>query len=597
MLFEQAGVDGSQVRRPEGTVMTFRETVHHQFIGSISNLLTIARGRRELLSDYYGVKLQNVRGDGDKGAAFLFPPGPNTDRIEQLAGKLVDQNIEVETATSSFKVGRLRSSMGENVRNKRFPRGTLIVRTRQPLKQLVEVILDFDIRIPTSFLETEKKEILKHGGTRLYDATAWSLPLAYDVEAYYTTSLPHVGTSPYTTPSRRTGHLSGEETTVGFAFDCSGDRSYHLLARLFERGYKVWCARKPFESAGRLFPRGSFVIRLSGNPHLDVEELRRLSEETGVDVYGAGSGWGGAHADLGGNELGLLAAPRIAIVGGYPTSSYTFGSVWHLLDNQFRMRCSTIDAARIARSDLDKYNAVVLPDAWGGAALLKRVVGDAGIKRLGEWVEDGGTLIAMGNGAAMLADTSVGLTSVRLRRQSLSKLRSYDLALSAEREAESPAVDSLDVWEGKEEAPNEVSHAKTDKAILEAKDAEARMLHPRGAMLSVNADTEHWLTAGCGARVPVLLTGDYAYLAKRPVAVVGRFSDASRLRIAGLCWPEARDRWAQTAYLTREARGKGQVILFASQPNFRGYFLGSERLLLNAMLLGPGMGTRRAIEW
>jgi hypothetical protein len=36
-LFEQAGVDGSQIKQPDGTVRTYRETVHHQFIGSMVN--------------------------------------------------------------------------------------------------------------------------------------------------------------------------------------------------------------------------------------------------------------------------------------------------------------------------------------------------------------------------------------------------------------------------------------------------------------------------------------------------------------------------------------------------------------------------------
>jgi len=66
----------------------------------------------------------------------------------------------------------------------------------------------------------------------------------------------------------------------------------------------------------------------------------------------------------------------------------------------------------------------------------------------------------------------------------------------------------------------------------------------------------------------------------------------SFLRLSGLLWPEARKRWKETAYLTREGLGKGQIILFAGEPHFRAYFNGSGRLLINAILLGPGFGTR-----
>ena len=73
--------------------------------------------------------------------------------------------------------------------------------------------------------------------------------------------------------------------------------------------------------------------------------------------------------------------------------------------------------------------------------------------------------------------------------------------------------------------------------------------------------------------------------------------DEGRLRLSGLMWPEARERWADTAYATVESLGKGQIILFANDPFFRGYFEGSLRLLLNAIVLGPGMGTSQPLPW
>ena len=60
---------------------------------------------------------------------------------------------------------------------------------------------------------------------------------------------------------------------------------------------------------------------------------------------------------------------------------------------------------------------------------------------------------------------------------------------------------------------------------------------------------------------------------------------------------EARRRWSETAYATRESAGRGQVILFAGYPNFRAYFHGGQRMLQNAIFLGPGFGTSTALEW
>jgi hypothetical protein len=90
---------------------------------------------------------------------------------------------------------------------------------------------------------------------------------------------------------------------------------------------------------------------------------------------------------------------------------------------------------------------------------------------------------------------------------------------------------------------------------------------------------------------------DYAYLSPVGVEVAARLAPAERLRLAGLVWNEAKERWGETSYAACESVGKGQVILFATIPDFRGYFLGAERLMVNALLLGPGMGTAETLDW
>jgi hypothetical protein len=68
------------------------------------------------------------------------------------------------------------------------------------------------------------------------------------------------------------------------------------------------------------------------------------------------------------------------------------------------------------------------------------------------------------------------------------------------------------------------------------------------------------------------------------------------VRMSGLLWPEAAQRIANSAYLTRESVGNGQIIMFSGEPVFRGATLGTNRLLLNAVVFGPGMGTRSNIK-
>jgi hypothetical protein len=120
---------------------------------------------------------------------------------------------------------------------------------------------------------------------------------------------------------------------------------------------------------------------------------------------------------------------------------------------------------------------------------------------------------------------------------------------------------------------------------------------PRGAILKLDLNQDHWLSYGAGAKIPAIFSGRSVYLSKRPVKTAARFADAGELRVSGLIWKEAKERIKNTAYLTRESLGKGQIIMFADDPNFRSYFYGTQRLFLNSVFFGPGFGTKQPIEW
>ena len=599
ILYEQAGVDGSQVKRPDGTVLTYRETVHHQFISSFANLATAAKHRKELLNDFYNVKVSALgRGRAQtRNGVFLFPPGKNRARMERLANTLLLQDIEVEQSTRAFNIRGVVGRDGANHREITFPEGTLIIPLRQPNRKLIEAILTFDIRFSTDFLKTQRKSRLKYGKTKLYDATGWSLALAYDLDVYYSESLPAVNTVPFTF-SEKAGGIIGKSPQMGYLFSGADDRAVVALARLMEKGVKVWCARESIKVEGQFFPRGSFLIRIEANRDIPEPVIENIARETGITFYGVDTGLVTEGPDLGGREFQLLARPRIALVGGSSVSTYGFGTTWHLLDSRINIPVSTLDVSTLSGTDLEKYNVLVLPGAGGGSLTYQRLLGDSGMDKLRDWIKDGGTLITMESATAFIADTSSGLSTVRQKRQVLKKIHEYTSDLHAVKEAESPEVDSMAVWEGQiSEEKKELTLSNADLSHIEEADKLARKLSPQGVIVKVNLDSEHWLSYGCSDNVPILVNSSFAFLAKGDVEVVGRLADDRHIRLSGLLWPEARKRWSETVWTSREGLGKGQLILFASQPNYRAYFHGGERILLNALLLGPGFGSQQTVEW
>ena len=57
---------------------------------------------------------------------------------------------------------------------------------------------------------------------------------------------------------------------------------------------------------------------------------------------------------------------------------------------------------------------------------------------------------------------------------------------------------------------------------------------------------------------------------------------------AGLVWKEAQPLLAQRAFLMHQPTGRGHVIAFAEDPNYRAYAEATQLLFINAVLLGPG---------
>lgn len=599
ILYEQAGVNGSVIKRPDGTILTYRETVHHHFISSMANLTTAAARREELLRDFYREKKKAIQPATSYSIrAFIFPPGKNTARANRFIETLLLQGIEVQAAEQEFVATDIHDYWGKVLKEKRFPRGTYIVSLNQPMRPLIQTIIEFDPRMSDSFLVEELRELEKNKYSRLYEVTAWSVPMAYNIDAYWTGREVAAKTISITTIEAPEGTVIRPNPRYGYVFDYSTDNATHALILFLQNGYKVRIAQQTFKIEGVAFAKGSVLLRNQENPQELNNFVHNVAEETGITIYGVNTALSEEGPDLGGNEFGLLELPRIGIFAGTPTDYTSYGALWYLLDYEYQLDFSSLDIASTPWIDLDRYSILIFPQIWGGTEVYKRILGNFGTAKLRTWIEQGGTLIAIGTAAASATDTSVALSSVRLRRQALDKLDEYRKAVERERAAIKPTIDSKTMWDVptiKKKPPEKEKKYSTEEDTED--DERARLFMPRGCILRADLDGEHWLTSGMDSKVPVILYTDFAFMSKEPVQTAARLADEENIRLSGLLWPEARSRWAQTAYCTREGMGKGQIILFADDPYFRGYFHGSRRLLTNALLLGPGLGTRRTTPW
>lgn len=590
ILYEQARYGGRSVLRRSGEVATYREAVMRQAVASIANVTTLARNREAVMRDYLAEKRRNVAADTDgNDRAFVLVRDRDQSRERELVETLVAQGVEVHVNEQAFSVADAETVSGVAVARE-IPAGSYVIPARQPLSSLVKAALAFDPRYDQASLERERKELERKGRSKAYDVTAWSPAHAYDVDALWC-AMPDVELRAHVAASAGEHGVAiarADEAVYGWVVDGAADGSVAFAARALEAGLAVQISDEPFRAGDAEYARGSLLVRRVENGADAGDVVRRAAIGAGVVAFSVTSARSRDDGpDLGGQHFDLLERPRVALLANAPVSSDSFGHAWHALDVLYGVPVSQIDAQNFGSADLRRYNVLVVPD--GGGSVLREHADE-----LRTWVRGGGTLIALGGDAASaLADDELGLSSVRRRSDVLDDLGPYRRAVQREREAGKTAIDADALWSGK---PLPVADAPKDDAKElkgdEAKEHDrwASTFSPQGVILRGEVNTDAWITVGCGDELPVYFEGSNVLLSQPPTRTAIRLAASERVRMSGLLWPEARARIADSAWLTVERQGAGQVILFAASPVFRGWFRANARLFANAVVYGPGLG-------
>ncbi|MHC4263938.1 MAG: M14 family metallopeptidase, partial [Planctomycetota bacterium] len=590
ILYEQARGAGKPVKRRSGEVVPYRRAVHGQFVASLANLRTLAENRVDVRRDFFEARRAATE-DADQERVFVALEDPHRpERLRRLIGILTDQGIEYRRA-SNVTLASPESGLGHEVGSDGEPRLSLtgdaiVVPLAQPQGRLVDAFLTFDQRMPKEYLDRERADLERQGYGNIYDATAWDLGRALDLDCYWGTL-----ESESTGASRESEPLEPfDGTPVGWVLDGRSDLAPRFAARAMESGIRVAVSDREFVARGRTFARGSLWIAVhenSGNPALGTL-LSRAAESVGVEPIPVGTQRSPdlEQPDFGGGHFTLLERPRIAILSNSPVQSDAFGHLWQHLDEELRVPYTMLDAQQLGAYDLRRYNVLILPPGGVGGVLAENA------EALATWTRSGGTLIACDTAAVAVADAELGLSSVRRHADVLAELDVYRAEAELDRAAGTTDVDVEALYSGMG-SPGGRSLLEAEEAGdtdgLERRDRWTRRFAPSGVILRAEVDERHWLTAGCGPVLPVYYAGADVLRHRGDVPI--RLADEDEnLRLGGLVWPEARERLALGAWATTERVGNGQVILFAANPVFRGYWHGTARVFANAVIYGPGLG-------
>ena len=550
MTYEQASARGLVWRRTDGDELTYRDGVVHHFTAAITTAATAAKNRERLVRDFLDYRRTAVQ-EGEKGPIreYVIVPGLDISRAIRLARNLATQGIEVRRADEPIKLG-----------SRSLPAGAFLVSNAQPSARLVRNLLDTHTAQDDPFVKEQDRRRRLRLGDQIYDITAWSLPLVFDVEVV-------------TLPSAFTGRATPVATKAPPAAPLPAAKVAYLLpwssatasavAEMLQAGIRVRHAGQPFAIGGRRYATGTAIVRVSDNSADLAARLGPIVARHEAETIALDSGYQEEGISLGSGNVRPMKGPRVLLAWDTPAQALSAGFARYVLERRFGQPVTAVRVASMSRADLNEFDVIVLPS--GTYAPLG---GDEALRRLRDWIRGGGTLITVGEASRWAASVKLLETPSELRGGKPDVTEASGASGSASTPAASPPTFDY------------------DKAIQPERE---RPENTPGGIVRVAIDVEHWLSSGQDAELQAIIEGNRVFT---PIRLdkgrnVGVYAPKERLVASGLVWDEARDQLAQKAFLIHQPMGQGHLIAFAEDPNFRAFTEATELLFINAVLLGP----------
>jgi hypothetical protein len=322
-------------------------------------------------------------------------------------------------------------------------------------------------------------------------------------------------------------------------------------------GIRVRSGGAEFTLGGREYGVGTAIIRTAENGPDLRERLGEIAARHGAEVVPIDDSYVQEGMSLGSNEVSALREPRVILVYDSPGSTNSVGWARYVLEQRYGQRVTAVRADSLGQVELGDFDVIVFPSGNYSSA-----VGEGLLDRIRQWMREGGTVVTLAESTRWAARAGL-LATVSERRGG--RAEGDD---PPDPDTPEQPIDYLDAIVPADEGPESVP----------------------GAILRVVLDTDHWLAAGTDGEIGALVEGSRVF---RPVTLddgtnVGRYGEPDGLVLSGIVWEEAQPQLASKAFLIHQSLGRGQIVAFAEDPNYRAYTEATQLLFMNAVLLGPG---------
>jgi hypothetical protein len=606
------GFKGLRWTRDDGTIVTLRSAVAKHYVASLTTLETLAANRQQRLQDFYDFRRSALDARNEKLQRIVILPEKDPVKTAEMLEILQRARVEIKVASSSFTSATAHSYLEKDAprSSRTFPAGAYIIDLNQPQKRLIKALIEQETPQDDAFVKDNMRKFRRNemrGASAIkeeygfYDITAWSLPLAFGIDAFWTEEAGSVASTVVTDEflrSAKAGSVNGR-ASIAYVIPYQTDGAGAMAIRLLKEGFRVSVASKPLTADGRVWKPGTFVVRVTRNSDAVHEAVQRLARELGVSVFAVNTGYTEeGDTNVGSEYVFSLQAPKIAIVADEVVDQTSFGSIWWTL-NRYGIDFTPLTLANIKGGALKNYSVLIMPN--GSAGRYFSDLGAGGVTTLKTWISGGGTLITVRGASVFATLKDVALSSSKMVGSDDDDEKgktSDDDDVDKRKEAETVATPKPTPSTAKSPLPEASSEPTSDK-----KDWQADVLPPiaspsasagkvpegiPGAIMRATVDKTTYLTYGLDSdEMPVLLASGYFFrLSKEGTnALVFEQRPKKPLTVSGFVWEGNTERLLKgTAYIIDEPTGTGHVIMFAEEPFFRGIFRSTTRPFFNSML-------------
>ncbi|HYF31385.1 MAG TPA: M14 metallopeptidase family protein [Chitinophagaceae bacterium] len=390
------------------------------------------------------------------------------------------------------------------------------------------------------------EKTLNYKDSLFYDITSWTMPLAFGLPyAELTAAAFNPGLQGATVMDIADGQRSVDKSDYAYLLEWNEFYAPAVLNELLNNNLQARVATNTFSMVvngnSRKFNYGTIMIPVQSQP-VDAARLHQLMQQAvskyPVIVHSLRSGSATQGSDLGSNKFAPLTNQQVAMIAGPGVNATDAGEVWHLFDQRMNIPLSLLEPVVFNRVDLSKYTTIIMV---GGS------YNEINKDKLRAWVQNGGNLVLLEDAITWASQNDIG--SIRLKR-----VRSG---------ADSAAI---------------VNYVER-----EFRNGAQQM---SGAIFRAEADLTHPLAYGYHQPYVSMFKANRVFLEKSRNPYATPFYYKDKPLLSGWLSKENYDAVKNSAAVVVSVSGNGRVIAIADDPNFRAFWLGGSKLMLNAVFFG-----------